>query len=197
MPPAAKKIASGGLWWKWLLFVFGILLIISGIYLLFSPVEALVTSVILVGLCLLFGGASNIVAYFASRGIFGVSGWILAEGIISVFLSLLLLRNISLGATVLLFLVGVWFLIAGLIRIVNAVNMARLKFAHWGVTLFFGLLLLILGAVSFYMPIVNMIAIGIFIGIYFIVCGLVNLVEFSIVDRLDYRRNKVLAQLLK
>lgn len=194
--PLKNWLLDHPFWWRWLLLLFSLLSLLSGVILLLNPIEALATSALLIGFCLMLGGVANTVAYFSSKGIFGISGWVLAEGVIVVFLSLLVLRNPTLTATTLLFLVGAWFLMVGILRVINAINLARHKFRHWLMTLCFGILLMALGALSFYTPLVNLIAISVFIGIYFVVSAVINLVEFTVAKRFDYTQSKALQKIL-
>lgn len=80
---------TGSLLWRLLI---GIAYIIGGIYLTFHPGVSLVSLTLLLAIVFLVEGIFELVAYFSLRGRPG-SGWLLLDGIIALFLSLLIWRN--------------------------------------------------------------------------------------------------------
>jgi uncharacterized membrane protein HdeD (DUF308 family) len=175
-------------WWKWLLLLAGFLFVAAGIYLFIQPVAALATAVLLIGFFFLLAGIFHIVSYFGNHSRFGRSGWIHAEGIIVLIIGILILYYPAISARMLLFLIGVWFLTTGIIRFVNAINMAQHRLPDWGWTLFFGLILTALGIANFFTPLFDLFALTTLLGTYLIANGIITILEFLLIDRLDHRK---------
>ena len=66
----------------WMLLTSGILIVILGITMLFTPLENLVVLAIFIGISMLISGISEIASFFSEQQGYR-SGWMLASGILS------------------------------------------------------------------------------------------------------------------
>lgn len=87
----------------------GIAMIVLGIWFLFHPGISLLTSTLMIGFLLLISGIFHTISYFSDRKSQNVSGWVLADGILSILLGFLLLFNEFDGTLTLVLLFGMWY----------------------------------------------------------------------------------------
>ena len=135
----------------------------------------------------------RIIAWFSIREYAPQSGWVLASSIISLVFGLMLVTSpmlqLSVGVFVVL-LTGWWILALGIIRIVHAFHLLKIKrespdFAfgemvgsNWWVALILGLLLGVLGVIVILNPLLGLGVIGVVVGCGMITAG-INLIFLS------------------
>ena len=79
------------------------------------------------------------------------------------------------GANLVIF--AIWFIVMGVISIINAVTVTKATGSGlWVLQLIFGILGILLGIFSFSQPLVSALTIGIMIGIYFIEVGITMII---------------------
>jgi uncharacterized membrane protein HdeD (DUF308 family) len=111
---AWNQRGAGGFLWELLI---GVLYVVVGVYLLRNPVAGLQSLTIALGIYLFLEGVLDLVMGFTLRGVSG-SGWLLFDGIVTLFLALLIWRNIpSSSSWVIGTLVGVSMLFSGVTRL--------------------------------------------------------------------------------
>lgn len=160
----------------------GILMAVVGIFCLFTPGLSFLNVSWLIGLMLVVSGVSLVVDYIVLRKTRLVGALDLLMGMLSGVLGVVLLVNQPLQVVtemVAVYLLGVWMLVSGVIRIVEAVAARRMPGSAWGWTLVLGCLMVALGIYSFFHPVAAMFAIGWLIGFYILLAG-VDLVSFGI-----------------
>ena len=115
---------------KTLFVILGILMILAGITCFFTPVETSSVIPFIFGLAMVIDGIGRIVAWFSIREYAPRSGWVLASSIISLVFGLMLttspMLQVSVGVFVVL-LTGWWILALGIIRIVHAFHLLKIK----------------------------------------------------------------------
>ena len=180
--------------------VFGLVAIGFGIRCMTLPLDAYSLIPTLMGIAMLAEGVCCIVAWFRGRKS-GASWLLLVNGVLSGILGAMLIGSwalqLGLAAAYATF-VAVWLFISGIIRVFEAFQqraagkeaaemiaatgedrqvrvMLREFSRHWGVSLTLGILMIILGILSFGHPFATMITIGMYIGIDAIMIG-VNLI---------------------
>lgn len=159
---------------KVLTIIIGILLVIVGFFCLFTPGLTLLSIGWLLGLMLLLAGISIIVDYFAMRRAFAFSGWNLFLGIITAVMGALLLINQPLRMVtdvIAIYMLGVWMLIMGIVRVVEAIQLRKVPGSGWGWLLVLGVIMALVGVYSFLHPMVAAFTLAWLIGIYIIVAG--------------------------
>ena len=186
---------------KTLFVILGILMILAGITCFFTPVETSSVIPFIFGLAMVIDGIGRIIAWFSIREYAPRSGWVLASSIISLVFGLILttspMLQMSVGVFVVL-LTGWWILALGIIRIVHAFHLLKIKRDHllkikrespdfvfgemigsnWWVALILGLLLGVLGVIVILNPLLGLGVIGVVVGCGMITAG-INLIFLS------------------
>lgn len=153
--------------WGWFL-ALGVALVFFGTIALGSSVLATLASVVFFGWLLLFAGAVEAVQAFWQRK-WGGFFLHLLSGILSVVVGLIIVANPGAGALVLTLVLAVFFMVAGMFRIIAPLVM---RFPHWGWMLLSGLVSLMLGILIWQQwPVSGLWVIGTFIGIDLIFSG--------------------------
>ncbi len=167
---------------RWLVLVLGILLIVMGIVLFFTPVaNSIFFAYFMSALMLIFGGGEII--YYLCRHDKGISGWILADGIITVILGALLL--FIPGATIpgMTILFAMWVLFTGVIRLSAAFAAKDRGSSDWGWILAAGILGILIGIWFMFDPLLTFISIGYILPLAFIVQGVSAIGVFLSTDK--------------
>jgi len=102
----------------WLLVLFGVVAIGVGIFLVVSPHETLTTFTVIVGILLLIDGVLAIISSIVGRG--EGRGLLALLGVLSAIAGLVLIKKPFDTLIVFALIVGVWFVVAGVVRFVSA-----------------------------------------------------------------------------
>ncbi|MBC1795764.1 HdeD family acid-resistance protein [Listeria booriae] len=161
---------------KWLLRILlalaGIAMIGLGIWFVSHPLVSLLTFTISMGILLLCVGVFQIISFFTHRGPEKSSGWLLAEGILSTLLGILLLANQFQGTLTIVLVFGMWVLFSGIMRTVSSFAVKSAGEQHWGWMLALGILNIIIGFICIFNPIVSVFGIVFIMGTFFILQGI-------------------------
>lgn len=153
--------------WGWLL-ALGVISIILGMIALMDSVVATIASMLVFGWLLLIAGIVEAVHVFRDRR----TGHLFLHALnsaLAFIVGLMLLRNPVPGAVILTLLLTVYFIVAGVFRIVAALT---LRSPHWGWALMNGVITLLLGIMVWaHLPSSALWVIGLFIGIDLIFTG--------------------------
>ena len=149
----------------------GVLLIASGIYCLCNQNIAVLSAGVLLGVFMLVSGIMEIVVFAGTSGILIGSGWLLLDGVLTVIMSLFLLFNQWFTLLSLPFLFTLWLLFSGISRFVSAFDLRALGVRAWGWVLALGILLMVGGFICMMDPWVSVSAIGITVGLVFLLEG--------------------------
>ncbi len=155
----------------------GILLVVAGIFAIANPAAALTSLAFLIGLSMLISGVIDIVIYARGYALLAGAGWILADGILTVILSLFLLFKQVVTAAVLPFVFGMWIIFTGVSRAIGSFDLKRLGVRGWGWFLALGIVLVVLGLLCFCKPLAAAVAIGILVGVVLILEGAVAVMK--------------------
>ena len=161
----------------------GLLLIALGIYFILDPTFTLLSLAVLIGVSMLISGIVDIVIFAVKRDYIAGAGWILADGIITLLMSLFLLFNSVITASVLPFIFGMWVIFTGVSKLISSFDLKKIGVRGWGWFIFIGLLEIALGFASFVTPVAG-IAIGIIVGISLIMQGSVAIIKSIFSGRL-------------
>lgn len=166
--------------------VFGVLMIIGGIYCLTSPGITFLNLGFVVGVSMVFDGIGRIINWSQLRREKDTAAWILASGILSLVLGTVLLMSDVMQLVVDLYIVymaAVWLIAIGIIRIVHALRVKDARNAteavvedaqfgrHWLIAMIFGILLVAAGLLSLCSPVILAKVIGATIGVSIIIAG--------------------------
>lgn len=164
--------------WGWVLF-FGLLTLIIGILVVVWPEGTLRVLTVLFGLELILVGIFRLVRSFASGEQYRV--WSVILGILAIFLGVLVLRNIWTTVAVLAVVLGVYWIIAGIIDLVAAIGDSR--YPSRGFTIFMGIVQLIAGIVLVSWPTGSLTALTWLLGVWFMILGILGIVMAFMVRR--------------
>ena len=103
-----QNLCSKNIW----LLIISILLILSGIYVLFNPLSALIASVIFIGIFLLLIGSAYLLSFQEND-----SYAILALGILDIFLGLIFLTNIGITAITFPIIWAFWIMFNSIVQL--------------------------------------------------------------------------------
>lgn len=160
-------------YWGWLLFL-SLLLIAGGIIAISYASVTSVVTVMMFGLLLIFSGTFHLFAAFFARGTKGFFLSILVS-LLNFFVGVWILMNPAGAAIGLTFVLAIFFILSGIVRIVTA--MAYRKEINWGIVLFSGIISLMLGVLIYaHWPISGLWVIGLFVGIEVFMAGWTMLV---------------------
>ena len=105
--------------------ILGVLLLVGGIYCVFTPVATYAAIAWLIGLSMVVEGVASIITWSEARRLGLANGWTLAGSIISLVLGVFLLGSYFLRFAVDMFiayLIAIWLIVAGVTRIVAAID---------------------------------------------------------------------------
>ena len=154
----------------------GVLLIVAGIYCLCNQDIAAMTAGVMVGIFMLLSGVIEIVVFATTSGLLFGSGWLLLDGVLTVILSLFLLFNQWFTMMSLPFLFTLWLLFSGISRFVSAFDLRSFGVRGWGWILTIGIILMVAGFICMMDPWVSVAAIGLTVGLAFLLEGISSIV---------------------
>jgi len=159
-----------------LFIILGILMIISGISFMATPLITFISSGYVIAIMALVYGITGIIRSVIRKEY----GLLFVFDILSALLGILVLFIPQLtllidSANLVIF--AIWFIVMGVISIINAVTVTKATGSGlWVLQLIFGILGILLGIFSFSQPLVSAITIGIMIGLYFIEVGITMII---------------------
>ena len=145
----------------------GVLLIAAGIYCLCNQDVAVLSAGLLLGVFLLLAGIAEIVVFAAASSVMLGSGWLLLDGVLTVIMSLFLLFNQWFT---------LWLLFSGVSQCVSSFDLCALGVRAWGWILAVGILLTLAGFICLMDPWVSVAAMGMTVGIVFLLEGVSSIV---------------------
>ncbi|TWH99129.1 uncharacterized membrane protein HdeD (DUF308 family) [Luteimonas cucumeris] len=172
-------------WWVFL--VYGIVAVLCGIVMFLWPGKTVLALVWTFGVLSLADGVVSLVS--AMRRSVALPGWLLVlYGLISIAFGVLAIMQPQAMASALLWVLALWLVIAGLARIVFAIQVRKIVQGEWLLALS-GLLAIALGVLFFARPGVGLVTIALWAAIGAIAYGLVQIVA-------GFRLRRVQTQLI-
>ena len=162
--------------------VAGTLLVVAGIYCLCNQDIAVLSAGLLLGLFMLVSGIIEIAVFAGTSGVLLGSGWLLLDGVLTVIMSMFLLFNQWFTMMSLPFLFTLWLLFSGVSRFVSAFDLRACGVRGWGWILAVGVILIAAGFVCMMDPWVSVAAIGVTVGLVFLLEG-VSAVVYACIPR--------------
>lgn len=154
-----------------LFIIFGILMIACGFSCMFTPLYTFLRMEYFIVILMLVFGIVGIIKSIAGKR-FGVS---FVFDILSVILGIVLLvfpGTLLFAESVSLIITAIWIMMMGIVTIFDSIKYTKpLGGGMWILQLIFGILAILLGAYSFFNPLLLAISFGIMIGIFFIETG--------------------------
>jgi uncharacterized membrane protein HdeD (DUF308 family) len=152
--------------WRWIM-AYGLVLLVIGVLALLRPVAAGVAIGLFLGMILVVGGVTGLVAGVSNRG--WHSRWLdVVVGILSIVLGVLFFKNPFAGAFSVIWLIAIWAIVIGALELIAA---ARLHFGR-GWLGFVGVVNILLGAVLLFSgPATDLAFLALLVGLSFILRG--------------------------
>ena len=185
-----KKIINS---MRWMLLISGILIVILGITMLFSPLDNLVTLAFFIGILMVISGASEIVSFCGEKKKYR-SSWMLASGILSVVFGIWTVfgHGTEALAAFLPFIFAAWVLSSGIMRIVGSIHFKSEGSFLWGWMLTFGILGTVFGFLLLFSPILSGVVISFSLALILISHGIDNIILFYRIKKIgNYIRERL------
>ena len=163
--------------------ILGAFMIVGGVYCLILPEATYLSLAWVIGVIMVADGIADIATWIRIKQ-FGLSnGWLLAGAILSIACGIFIVLSAAAQLVVDLFIaymVAIWLIITGVIRMVFAwrVRKARQEFGlvtlgrNWWIPFVLGILLVVLGVLGCVNPTIVMVGIGILLGVSIIMTGM-------------------------
>ena len=151
----------------------GVVMVLLGVFLWFNPAASLLALALYLGIAFIVIGLGYISASFASR-----SSWYLLVGILDLMLGIIFTANVGLTAATLPVLLAIWCIAVGSAQIISAFRLKN-DDLPWGWSLTAGLLGLCFGLWILAYPVVGTVTLSALIGSYFLLYGIVEIIEYA------------------
>ena len=163
-------------WWMYL--IIGVLAFILGVFMLTNPAITYEMMTLILGLALIVFGIIELIVGLFSRNFFVSRAAILIGSILNIVLGILLAANPGIAALTLPLILGMWMLYQSFMMISYAGDLKGFKVKGYGLTLFCGIVLLILALLILLRPVtIGMFTVAIYIALSFIIYGLSEIVS--------------------
>lgn len=146
------------------------LLILGGLYLIFSPSKSFSSLVYVIGLLILIYGLITVIYSFINKDNLLVPGNVLFSGLINILLGIILMVNKNTTIILLSKLLGIWLIIKSIFSISLNYN----KKTNDKKELIIDIIKLVLGILILTTPIISIIFTGLVIGIICVIIGIYN-----------------------
>ncbi len=153
----------------------GMLVILSGIFAIANTGGTFASIAFVIGSTLVFLGVIMFTGYFMGRKrrTKGKHTWVLVDGIMGIFLGSLILGNLINAEIVIPYVLGVWVIYSGILRIVAATGInIEVKKVNFAATMGIGILLVFVGSLAFFNPSMGLLSSMEIIGMFMIVQGI-------------------------
>ena len=162
--------------------IIGVLMIISGLYCLFSPGITYLTLAYAIGIGMILDAVGRISTWWKYRKSGVTDGWMLAGAGLSLVFGIILIGDAAMQITLDVFIAymgAVWVLLHGVIHIVRALKIHKFRKEwdavvigkHWWILLLVGIVTCLFGVLSLMNPGIIMTAVGTFIGLGIVAAG--------------------------
>ncbi len=163
-------------WWMYL--IIGVLALILGVFMLINPAITYEMMTLLLGLALLIFGVIEMIVGIFSRNIFVSRAAVIIGAVLNIVLGILLAANPGIAALTLPLILGMWMLYQSFMTISYAGDLKNFKVKGYGLTLFCGIVLLVLAILILLRPMtLGVVTIAVYIAISFIIYGLSEIVS--------------------
>lgn len=157
-------------WWTFL--VKGILILIFGLFALFSPGAVLATLIAYLGIVAVLSGIFTIIGSIFSKSEGKISS--ILEGVIYLLIGILFIASPAFILTSLVYFIAIWALISGIMQIVYAMKLRKVIENEW-IAILSGIISIIFALVLFFNVAASANAVIMVIGIFAIVSGIMNM----------------------
>jgi uncharacterized membrane protein HdeD (DUF308 family) len=157
----------------WLVLLQGVLSVVLGVLALAKPGVTLGALILLWGLFALLNGVIEVFSAIGAAGRHQSWGWQLAGGLVGILAGLVILRWPGLSALFVLYLVAIWAIMMGIVRLVGAIADHEMLPHAWLVALA-GVVSVLFGIAMFAWPAAGLLTLVYLVGFYAIVYGVIT-----------------------
>jgi uncharacterized membrane protein HdeD (DUF308 family) len=174
--PSTSGVESAmrGVWW--LVLLRGVLAILFGLVVLFTPGSALLALVLVFGVYAVLDGVTAVVAGIRHRADDNHWGWHVVQGVISVIAGVVAFAWPGVTVLAILFVIAFWSIVGGIAEISESITMRRSGSSTWGWVLAAGILSIAFGVLLVVRPGVGLVTLLWISGIWALVFGIVVVV---------------------
>lgn len=163
-------------WWMYLMI--GVLALILGVFMLANPAITYEMMTLLLGLALLIFGVIEMIVGIFTRNLFVSRAAVIIGAVLNIVLGILLAANPGIAALTLPLILGMWMLYQSFMIISYASDLKNFKVRGYGLTLFCGIVLLVLAFLILLRPVaIGMMTVAVYIALSFIIYGLSEIVS--------------------
>jgi uncharacterized membrane protein HdeD (DUF308 family) len=161
-------------------FVLGLVTLVLGVILAARPTGALTVIAVLLGVTMIVSGVFHIVRALDGRE--NARVWRGISGVLFIVAGLVLIRHLDLSLALIGLFIGFTWIIQGVLALMESVSGGRGR-SETGWSVLFGVISLIAGIVVVSWPIASVRTLTTFLGVWFIVMGLMQMIGAVIVRR--------------
>lgn len=163
-------------WWMYLMI--GVLALVLGVFMLANPAITYEMMTLLLGLALLIFGVIEMIVGIFTRNLFVSRAAVIIGAVLNIVLGILLAANPGIAALTLPLILGMWMLYQSFMIISYASDLKNFKVRGYGLTLFCGIVLLVLAFLILLRPVaIGMMTVAVYIALSFIIYGLSEIVS--------------------
>jgi len=160
----------------WLPVLRGVLLLVLGLLLMAQPAASVQAIVWLFGIFAIVDGVVTIIQGAANRGVPGWTWWVV-EGVAGLAVGVVVVLWPGPTVRVLFLLLAAWLLVLGVVSIIGAVALSRVRDAGWHWALAFGLVCTLFAILLIARPQGTLAVFGVLLGLFAFVGGVLNVVS--------------------
>ena len=165
-------------WWS--ITIVGLILIVVGILMMFNPTISYLFLSSIIGIVIFISGVSNLALATNSHHIITSKMWIFISGIVEILFGFILIFSLSISATILPIILGIWILFKGINMIGISDDMNIMEIPGYGWTLLMGLMTIICAFIVLSQPLIfGTEAVVVWISISLIMLG-IALISYSL-----------------
>jgi len=158
---------------KWYLpLVKGIIMILLALMVFSSPEGSLLAWAVYIGLGFVITGIVYIIQGFSVRNTLQNWGWRVFEGVVDVFVGLVLIANPAITAAILPFVIGLWGAFYGIMLFVDALA----EKGNRGIKLLSGIVIFLFSLIVIFNPLFAGMTIAIWFAIILLCAGIYNII---------------------
>lgn len=170
--------------WGWVLF-FGIVTLGVGVVVTLHPKHSIYVFAIFLGIWLFVAGLFRIVVSIADREDTGGTRWLMAVlGLLSVIVGILFLRHTNETVTTLAFLIGLFWVVGGIMEFFSAYSDYGSPTRGWRIAM--GALAFAAGVVTLVVPSLTVTTLAVIMGIWLIIYGILEIALSFVLRKLAH-----------
>ena len=156
----------------WVPIIFGVIFIVTGIWILRAPAESFEKITMFIGIIILVSGTSGIFLTLHNR--LAIPGWgfQIVGAVVDVAIGLILILNPAILLKIITIFVAVWLIISGIVVLRRAFEFREDERDIWRWELIFGIVLLLLAILLLWHPMILGLTIAIWTAAAFIALGI-------------------------